>query len=119
MRRRSTSGWSGYGYDAARGFLAALGEQGCSYYLNPELVLDSFFPPLYAVSRALALWWLTEPGRLRAGAMPLAWRRILIALPIVEAILDCGENASIATMVWTWPDLSPGLVRAASLRDPA
>jgi len=105
----------GYSYEDARAFLGAIGGQGRAYYLNPELLLDSFFPPLYATSRVLALWWLTMPGRLRDGATPFGWRWTLIALPIAEAILDWGENACIATMVWTWPDLSPGLVHAASL----
>lgn len=105
----------GYDYEEAHAFLAAIGAQGRAYYLNPELLLDTFFPPLYAVSRALTLWWLIMPGRLRDGAIPSGWRRTLIALPIVEAILDWGENACIATMVWTWPDLSPGLVAVSSL----
>jgi hypothetical protein len=106
---------SGYDYEEAHAFLAAIGAQGRAYYLNPELLLDTFFPPLYAVSRALALWWLTMPGRLRDGAILSGWRRTLIALPVVEAILDWGENACIAAMVWTWPDLSPGLVAVSSL----
>jgi hypothetical protein len=104
----------GYGYGGARAFLASIGEQGRAYYLNPELILDGFFPPLYAVSRALALWWLTMPGRWRAGATPVGWRRTLIALPLAEAILDWGENVCIATMLWRWPELSPGLVAVSS-----
>jgi len=39
----------------ARAFLEAIGEQGRSYYANPELVIDTFYPPLYALSRGLAL----------------------------------------------------------------
>jgi hypothetical protein len=107
--------WTGYSYDEARAFLVAIGEQGRAYYLNPELVLDTFFPPLYAASRALALWWLSMAGRLRDRAIPPGWRCVLIALPIVEAILDWGENTGIATMVWTWPALSPAVVHASSL----
>jgi len=38
-----------------RAFLEAIGEQGRSYYANPELVIDTFYPPLYALSRGLAL----------------------------------------------------------------
>jgi hypothetical protein len=107
--------WSGYGHKEAYAFLAAIGEQGRAYYFNPELVLDTVFPPLYAVSRALALWWLTMPGRLCDGATPSLWRRALIALPVAELILDWGENACIARMIWTWPELSPSLVLVASL----
>jgi hypothetical protein len=105
----------GYTYADARAFLTAIGERGRAYYLNPELVLDSFYPPLYAASRALPLWWLTMPGRVREGAMPLAWRQLLVALPILVALIDGGvENVCIATMIWNWPDLSPGVVQLSS-----
>ena len=105
----------GYSYEDAQAFLSAIGPVGRAYYLDPELVLDAFYPPLYAVSRALALWWLTTPGRLREGALPLAWRRALVAIPILMACLDGGvENVCIAKMLRQWPDLSPGLVQVAS-----
>jgi hypothetical protein len=41
------------------------------YYASPELVIDTFYPPLYALSRGLALWWLTMPGRVREAPLPL------------------------------------------------
>jgi hypothetical protein len=105
----------GYSYAEARAFLEAIGSAGRAYYLNPELVLDSFYPPFYAVSRALALWWLTMPGRVRTEAVPASLRWTLVAIPIVMACLDGVENISIAKMIWTWPDLSPDLVQLASL----
>ena len=46
----------GYSYDEAYAFLNAIGEQGRRYYANRELLLDMFYPPLYAISRGLALW---------------------------------------------------------------
>lgn len=104
----------GYSYREAHAFLASIGEAGRAYYLSPELVLDSFYPLLYTVSCALALWWLTMPGRLYAGAPALRWRLTLVALPIVMACLDGIENVSIARMIWNWPDLSPELVQIAS-----
>ena len=42
----------GYSYEEARAFLEAIGEQGRAYYLRPELLLDTIYPPFYAVSRA-------------------------------------------------------------------
>jgi len=105
----------GYSFPEAHDFLASIGEQGRAYYLNPELVLDTVYPPTYALSRVLALWWLTMPGRLSGDAMPARWRWTLVAIPIVMACLDCLENIGIASMLWTWPELSAGLVRATSL----
>jgi hypothetical protein len=105
----------GYSYTEARAFLEAIGEQGRRYYVSPELVIDTVYPPLYALSRALALWWLTIPGRVREVPLPLKVRYALIAVPILMASLDLFENACIAMMLWTWPDLSHGLVEVSSL----
>jgi hypothetical protein len=105
----------GYSYEEAQAFLGAIGEQGRAYYLNPELLLDTVYPPFYALSRGLALWWLTMPGRLYDGAVPRRWRWTLVAFPVVMASCDGVENVCIAKMLWTWPDLSPGLVQVSSL----
>jgi hypothetical protein len=105
----------GYSYDEARAFLEAAGDVGRSYYLFPELTLDTIFPPLYAAAHALAFWWLTMPGRLRAGAVPVVWRCLLVALPVVELIFDGIENICIARMIESWPDLSRRLVGVSSL----
>ena len=105
----------GYSYLDARAFLEALGAQGRAYYASPELVIDTFCPPLYAVSSGLALWWLTMPGRVRKGPLPLKVRYALVAVPILMASLDLLENGCIGVMLWTWPDLSHGLVKVSSL----
>ena len=105
----------GYSYAEARAFLEAIGQQGRRYYVSPELVIDTVYPPLYAVSRGLALWWLTMPGRVREDPVPLKVRYALIAVPVLMASLDFFENGRIAVMLWTWPDLSHGLVEVSSL----
>jgi hypothetical protein len=105
----------GYSYTEAHAFLEAIGEQGRAYYANPELILDTFYPPLYAVSRGLALWWLTIPGRVRQAPLPLKVGWALVAVPVLMAILDLVENGCIVVMLWTWPDLSHGLVDVSSL----
>ncbi len=104
----------GYSEQEARAFLDAIGEAGRHYYASPELLLDMFYPPLYAVSRGLALWWLTVPGRSRGVPWPPRLRDALIAVPLVMASLDVVENLCIAAMLWTWPDLSPALVQVSS-----
>jgi hypothetical protein len=104
----------GYSYAEARAFLEAIGAQGRAYYASPELILDAFSPPLYAVSRGLALWWLTTPGRIGKAPVPLKVRWALIAVPILMATLDVVENALVAVMLWTWPDLSNAVVGVSS-----
>ncbi len=105
----------GYSYAEARAFLEAIGEQGRRYHAIPELVIDTFYPPLYAVSRGLALWWLTMPGRVRDGPLLLKVRYALVAVPILMASLDLVENGCIVVMLWTWPDLSPDVVEVSSV----
>ena len=60
----------GYSYAEARAFLEAIGAEGRAYYVSPELILDAFYPPLYAVSRGLALWWLTLPAHREGAGAP-------------------------------------------------
>jgi hypothetical protein len=105
----------GYSHDEAYAFLNAIGGQGRRYYANRELLLDTFYPPLYAISRGLALWWLTMPGRLREALVLLSWRYVLISVPIIMASLDVVENGCIARMLRTWPSLSHDLVQVSSL----
>jgi hypothetical protein len=47
--------------------------------------------------------------------VPLKVRYALIAVPVLMASLDLLENGCIAVMLWTWPDLSHGLVEVSSL----
>ena len=93
----------GYSYDEAYAFLNAIGEQGRRYYANRELLLDMFYPPLYATSRVLALWWLTMPGRLRDIPMPLSWRYALIAVPMIMAGWKWVYRANVADMARSFP----------------
>jgi hypothetical protein len=106
---------NGYSYAEARAFLEAIGVQGRRFYASPELILDTLYPPLYAVSRGLALWWLTMPGRVREAPLPMKIRGALIAAPILMASLDVIENGCIAVMLWTWPDLSKAVVEVSGL----
>jgi hypothetical protein len=55
------------------------------------------------------------PGRIRDARLPLKLRYSLIAVPITMSSLDLVENGCIATMLWTWPDLSHNLVKFSSL----
>ena len=55
------------------------------------------------------------PGRVREDPVPLKVRHALIAVPALMASLDLFESGCIAVMLWTWPDLSHGLVEVSSL----
>lgn len=89
----------GYWPDDVRALVTALGEGGRAFYADVQLRLDSVYPALYALSRALLIWWLTMPGRIagRDAALPL--RLALMAMPVLAAALDYWENASIAAIL--------------------
>jgi hypothetical protein len=55
------------------------------------------------------------PWRVRGTPLPLKVRYSLIAVPILMASLDLFEDGCISGMLWTWPDLSHGLVEVFSL----
>ena len=77
-----------------------------------------FYPPLCAVSRRTRVRAWPMPGRVREASLPVELARAaLIAVPVIMARLDVVENGCIAAMLWTWPDLSLGLVRVSSLAD--
>lgn len=105
----------GYSLGEARGLLAMLGEEGRVYYASVQLALDTIYPALYALSRVLILWWMTTPGRLRATAVPQAWRYSMAALPVIAAGLDYWENTRIAAMLAAGPGVTTELVGSASI----
>ena len=53
----------GYSFSDAQALLAALGEDGRTYYANVQLRIDTFYPASYGISRALCFYWLAMPGR--------------------------------------------------------
>ncbi len=55
------------------------------------------------------------PGRIRNAPVPPKVRWALVAVPILMASLDLIENGCIAVMLWTWPELSNGVVEISSL----
>lgn len=103
----------GYSVGDARALLQLLGEEGRTYYVRAQLALDSILPATYALSRGLLLWWLTMPGRL-PGVIRVRWRIALLVLPIAATAFDYFENARIAAMLLSGPNLDAALVASAS-----
>jgi len=79
----------GYDLDAARVFLAALGEAGHAQYIGPQALLDRVFPPLLAVFSLLAFWQLYSRK----------WAVVLGALALVVCWLDLQENVAVADLL--------------------
>ena len=99
----------GYSFDEARAYLAALGEEGRTFYLNAQLVLDRLYPALYGPALAIALVALDA----RAGGRGWGW--VLAVFAIAGMGFDWLENAAVATMLLAGPhDLTQAMVADAS-----
>lgn len=105
----------GYTIGEARALLTMLGDAGRAYYADVQLALDAIYPAIYALSRALAMWWLTMPGRLRAAPLAPAIRGLLLVPPVAAAGFDYWENSLIGKMLVTGPAVSDAVVRVASM----
>ncbi len=100
---------SGYGPQEARHLLMALGETGRDAYLRHQLVLDTLYPALLALT-------LSNLFRLIGGGVPAGWVvRAGVAASWCAAGFDYAENLGIAVMLACWDDLPDALVTASSL----
>lgn len=100
---------SGYSYSQALSLLGALGKTGRAAYLFPQLALDFIYPGLFAACYSLMLVWLFS------RRFPLASPVFHLALlPLLAGLADYTENVLIIRMITGFPDISPGLVSAAS-----
>ncbi|HUV33082.1 MAG TPA: hypothetical protein VMW31_05875 [Devosiaceae bacterium] len=99
---------SGYSYQEARAFLAALTPEGVDFYRTVQHRLDIVYPPLIAASLFLGIALLAPPafGRLR-------WLLAAVALPIM--VFDWLENIAVGGLLALGPaGITPEEVAAAS-----
>jgi hypothetical protein len=101
---------SGYSYDHAVLLMDTLGETGRSVYLTQQLPADFIYPGLFAVAYSLLLTWL-----FLKSFDPKSWVYYLVFIPILAGLFDYLENIGIILMINAYPDLTPGLVRFASI----
>jgi len=101
---------SGYSYEHAILLMNNLGESGRSIYLTRQLPADFIYPGLFAISYSLLLTWL-----FLKSFDPKSWVYFLGFIPILAGLFDYLENIGIILMINTYPNLTPGLVRFASI----
>lgn len=99
---------SGYTFDEARAFLAALTSEGTTLYRKVQQRLDIAYPVLLAATLVLAILLLSPAGLGR-------WRWLLAATALPGMVFDYLENASVAAMLdGGAAALTPELAAAAS-----
>ncbi|MDU8945919.1 hypothetical protein [Ovoidimarina sediminis] len=96
----------GYGSIEAAMLLEALGVEGRAYYLTHQIALDTLYPAMLTLTLIATICWFGQrmPNRklVRYG----------IALSVGSALFDYAENLGIATMIWSWPEVSVPLIYA-------
>ncbi len=89
---------SGYTFDEAKSFLAALPEDANSFYRHTQIAkLDTAYPALLAVTLFLAIGLLAQNWLKMWG-----WLVALVAIP--GAVFDYMENANVRLMLFLGPD---------------
>lgn len=100
----------GYNYQDAIALLSALGEEGRSVYVSLQLVLDIFYPILFALCYSALLQWLIGIGQLSNRV----WS-YLVVVPMLVCLFDYAENIGIWFMLTDYPDLPENLVILSSI----
>ena len=96
---------TGYSFEEARGFVAAIGDEGARFYLDVQLWLDMAFPPLLGAVLFLGYRWLFPglPGR------------VIGTISLGSIAVDYLENAAIAAMLRAGADsMTPQMVATAN-----
>ena len=99
----------GYSPQDAAALLEGLGAEGRRYYLNHQILLDTLYPALLALTLVSLMRWFDQNM--------LAHRlvRLGIILSVGAALCDYAENLGISAMMLSWPDHSAPLVYASSI----
>ncbi len=83
---------TGYTFEEAQAFLAALGAEGADFYRDVQHQLDLLFPALAAAVVFFAIVWLL-PRRLEG------WRYVIAAPVVLMAVFDWSENHAVGQML--------------------
>lgn len=83
---------TGYSFDEARAFLAALTPEGTALYRTVQQRLDIAYPALLAATLVMAILLLAPAGLGR-------WRWFLAATALPGMVFDYLENAAVARML--------------------
>ena len=92
---------TGYSFEEARAFLAALSAEGNAFYRTVQHKLDLLFPGMMAAVLYFAVAALLPRG---LGI----WRHAIAASMILTAVFDYAENSAVAAMLAAGAD---GLTR--------
>lgn len=98
---------TGYSAETARAYLTALTPEQTALYLGLFRWLDTVFPIILALTLGGFIW--TQAS---GAAKPL---RVLAAVsPGVYLVFDLSENAAVAYLLWSGPEVAEAAIKQAS-----
>lgn len=104
----------GYTREELRGTLDLIGEDGREYLRDTLLPLDLALPALLLVALVISYVWFSRPGEPGTVALSAGARYGLLAVPVLYAIADYGENWAVARLLDAYPAIDDALAGRAS-----
>lgn len=100
----------GYSTEYIKKLFETLGEQGRQVYLTKQLPVDMIYPLLFGLSYSLMMgYFLKKLNNLNSMCFYLSF------LPLIAGVSDYIENFGIMTMLNSYPDLSPFLMKVTNV----
>ncbi|KIN61893.1 hypothetical protein Z946_749 [Sulfitobacter noctilucicola] len=99
--------FGGYGVDESRSYIAALSDDQTALYQGAFRQIDTVFPILLAITLIGVIWQ-------HARNVNAVVRGVIALSPCVYLALDLAENAAVAHMLTTGPQVSAGAILQAS-----
>lgn len=98
---------AGYSPQYVASFLESIGEKGRNIYLMNQIPLDLLNPGLMAVTGAIIITLFSKKINHRLG--------VIIFIPIFGAVFDYLENAMVAVMLISFPNVPTSIVMISSI----
>lgn len=100
----------GYSPEYIKKLLETLGEQGRQVYLTKQIPVDMIYPLLFGLSYSLMMGYF-----LKKLSLFHSFYYYLCFLPVIAGVSDYIENFGIMTMLNSYPDLSPFLMKVTNV----
>lgn len=105
----------GYSFEMVRDPLRALGAQGRDHYAHTFMPMHDLALSLFLLTfMVLFILYATQSEKHHAIGMPSWVRKLLLVAPIVQFLLDIGENFMLRSVIESFPWISVKVVDQAS-----
>lgn len=105
----------GYSFEMVRDHLRALGGDGRDYYAHTFMPLHDLALSLFLLTfMVLFVLYATQTDKHHALELPSWSRKVLLVPPVVQFLLDIGENFMLRSVIDSFPWISVKVVDQAS-----